>query len=71
MSGWYTPVKNKCTWWRESIHDDDRHDTSVKLAEKRVQCMCMIEGQGWTFPHAEVPADCPEARRCRYYIKSD
>jgi hypothetical protein len=70
MSGWYTPVKGKCTWWRESVHDDDAHNTSVKLPEKRVQCMCMIEGRGWTFTHAEVPSDCPESRRCRYYIKN-
>jgi hypothetical protein len=70
MSGWYTPVKGKCTWWRESLHDDDAHDLSVKLPEKRVQCMCMIEGEAWTFTHEEVPKDCPEFRRCRYYIKN-
>ena len=70
MSGWYTPVKDKCTWWRESLNDDDEHNTKVKRPDKRVQCMCMVEGKGWTFIQAEVPSDCPESRICRYYIKN-
>ncbi len=69
MSGWYTPIKGKCTWWRESVHDDDLHNAAVKPEDKRVQCMCMVEGRGWTFTSAEVPADCPEHTRCRYHIK--
>lgn len=70
MSGWYAPVKGKCTWWRESVNEDDEYDTRVKRLDKRVQCMCMVEGKGWTFTQAEVPADCPESRTCRYHIKN-
>ena len=70
VSGWYTPVKGKCTWWRESLHDDDVHDTTVKKPDKRVQCMCMVEGRSWTFTHVEVPSECPDSRHCRYYIKN-
>jgi hypothetical protein len=69
MAGWYTPVKGKCTWWRESIDEDDEHDMRKKDADKRWHCICGVEGRGWTFVHAELPADCPEAYRCRYYIK--
>ncbi len=70
MSGWYTPVKGKCTWWRESLHDDDVHNDSIKNSNKRVQCMCMVEGMAWTFKSSEVPPECPEGYRCRYYIKN-
>ena len=70
MSGWYTPVKGKCTWWRESLHDDDAHDMMVKKPDQRVQCMCMVEGKSWTFTNADIPLDCPESRHCRYYIKN-
>lgn len=69
MAGWYTPVKGKCTWWRESLHDDDEFTVSIAPPDKRVQCMCMVEGLGWIHKASEVPADCPESRRCRYYIK--
>lgn len=70
VSSWYTPVKGKCTWWREVIVDDDQYNTSIKLPNKRVKCMCTIEGRGWTFLHSEVPSDCPDSRACRYYIKN-
>ena len=70
MSGWYTPVKGKCTWWRESLHDDDVDNTTIKQPNKRVQCMCMVEGKGWTLIRSEVPTDCPDSRICRYYIKN-
>ena len=69
-SGGFSPVKGKCTWWRETPHIDDAHDMSVKRPAKRVVCTCTVEGQMWTFVQAEVPADCPESRRCRYYIKN-
>jgi hypothetical protein len=70
MSGWYSPIKGKCTWWREALHDDDAHDSRLKMADKRVVCMCTVEGRGWAYLHKEIPSDCPDARRCRYYIKS-
>lgn len=69
MSGWYTPIKQKCTWWRESVHEDDEYDIGIKSGNRRVRCMCVIEGEGWTFIHSEVPSNCPESLRCRYYIK--
>jgi len=70
MAGWYEPIKGKCRWWREAIHEDDAHNIMVKESEKRVQCVCMIEGMAWECTVEETPLDCPEARKCRYYIKS-
>lgn len=69
MSGWYTPIRGKCTWWREALNDDDEHDNRIRARDKRVSCMCTVEGRGWTFVSAEVPSDCPDSTRCRYYIK--
>lgn len=69
MSDGYTPVKGKCTWWREAAVDEDIYDVRLKEHEKRVYCSCFVEGRGWTFTRADVPADCPENRHCRYYIK--
>ena len=70
VSDGYAPVRGKCTWWREMVHQDDAHVVSIKRANKRVVCSCTVEGMGWTFVQSEVPSDCPEARRCRYYIKN-
>lgn len=69
MSDGYTPVRGKCTWWREAPHPDDVYDVRLKEHEKRVVCSCHVEGKGWTFTRAELPSDCPESRHCRYYIK--
>jgi len=69
-SGGYAPVRGKCTWWRETLNVDDAHNLSVKKPDKRVNCTCSVEGQQWTYVQIEVPADCPESRRCRYYIKN-
>ena len=69
MSGAYTPVKNKCIWWRELPIDEDTWNTRVPEDDKRVYCSCFIEGQGWVHPRIEVPHDCPDSRRCRYYIR--
>lgn len=66
----YTPVKNKCTWWREAPVDEDRWDTRLKAGERRVECSCFVEGKAWTFTENELPADCPDSRHCRYYIKN-
>ena len=70
VEGGYAPVKGKCTWWREAFHEDDAQEMSIKLPAKRVRCSCSVEGQGWTYVYAELPPDCPESRRCRYYIKN-
>lgn len=70
MSDGFTPIKGKCTWWREMPSEEDLWDVSLKEHEKRVDCSCFVEGKGWTVTRGEVPADCPEALHCRYYIKN-
>ena len=65
----YTPIKGKCTWWRECLKEDDRYDIMIKDADKRIDCSCFVEGFVWQFPKSEVPADCPKNRSCRYYIR--
>lgn len=66
----YAPVKGKCTWWREVLHEEDLYDSTLKPAERRVKCSCFVEGYQWEFPLAEVPVECLRANNCRYYIKS-
>jgi hypothetical protein len=65
----YAPIKGKCIWWRERPDDDDLWDGRIAAGDKRVDCSCFVEGMGWTFRHADVPVDCPENRRCRYFIR--
>lgn len=69
MSDAYTPIRGKCTWWREQPSEDDRWDMRIKDDMKRVHCTCFVEGKGWTFVKCEVPSDCPDGRHCRYYIR--
>lgn len=69
MSDGFTPIKGKCTWWRERPVDEDVFETRLKEEEKRVSCSCFVEGKGWVFPRCEVPKDCPDNRHCRYYIR--
>lgn len=69
MSDAYTPIKGKCTWWREMPVEDDVYDTHLREYERRVVCSCFVEGLSWTMPRSDVPNDCPENRKCRYYIK--
>lgn len=69
MSDAYSPIKGKCTWWREMPLQDDIYDVRLKDDEKRVNCSCFTEGKGWVFTRAELPGDCPDNRSCRYYIK--
>lgn len=69
MSDAYTPIKGKCTWWREMPVDDDVWDTRLREDQKRVYCSCFVEGTGWMHTRGDVPTDCPENKRCRYYIK--
>ena len=66
----YSPVRGKCTWWREVILDEDAHNIMIKAEDKRVRCTCFVEGHFWTHRSDEVPPDCPNARHCRYYIKT-
>ncbi|MBI5231141.1 MAG: hypothetical protein HY876_03135 [Coriobacteriales bacterium] len=70
MSSIWEPIKGKCMWWREIPNEDDRYDGRLKPEDRRVSCECFVEGRGWVYPTIEVPKDCPEARRCRYYIKA-
>jgi hypothetical protein len=64
-----TPVKNKCTWWREMRNEEDAFDVRLKEHEKRWACSCFVEGDVWIYTKAEIPRDCPNFRKCRYYIK--
>ena len=66
----YSPIKGKCTWWREVAVDDDTHDISIKPVDKRVQCSCFVEGLSWTHTRTSVPSECPDSDHCRYYIVS-
>lgn len=64
----YEPQRGKCFYWRESPHPDDTWDVRLKKGERRVVCSCFVEGDTWTYTENEVPSDCPEKKRCRYYI---
>lgn len=66
----FSPTRGKCFYWREMLKEEDRFDTRLKKAEWRVECTCFVEGDVWTHTMADVPADCPERYRCRYYIRS-
>ena len=66
----YTAIRGKCTWWRESENIEDSHDIMIKAADKRIDCVCFVEGRTWTFLRTEVPSECPENLHCRYYIKN-
>lgn len=69
MTEGYAPIQGKCLYWREHPNDDDLFDYRVKKEDKRVDCSCFIEGQGWQATASTVPRDCPNALHCRYYIK--
>jgi hypothetical protein len=69
VSDGYTPIKGRCIWWRERAVEEDAYETRLKEEQKRVNCSCFVEGKGWVVPRCEVPADCPESRHCRYYIR--
>ncbi|PKQ16653.1 MAG: hypothetical protein CVT67_04480 [Actinobacteria bacterium HGW-Actinobacteria-7] len=69
MGDAYTPVRGKCTWWREMIVDEDVHNVRLKAGERRVTCSCFVEGKVWSSVEDDVPSDCPDAKHCRYYIK--
>lgn len=64
----FSPIKGKCTWWRQSMVEEDVHDLMLKPENKRIRCTCFVEGFVWTHETADVPAQCPEAQHCRYFI---
>lgn len=68
MNDPYSRVPGKCVWWREMPNAEDWSNPNVKPAEKRVGCSCFIEGFQWTFVTAEIPAECPKSRSCRYFV---
>lgn len=67
----YAPIRGKCVWWREFAHADDVWDARLKDEEKRIECSCFVEGHGWVFEKRDLPAECPNARACRYYVKGN
>ncbi|MDO8962874.1 MAG: hypothetical protein Q7W30_00090 [Coriobacteriia bacterium] len=66
----FAPIRGKCTYWRESLNDEDRWDTSVKREDRRIACTCFVEGDQWQFTVSTTPSDCPRRYHCRYYVKS-
>lgn len=70
MGDAFSPIKGKCMWWREQDVDEDIHDIRLTDPERRVRCWCFVEGKVWVEQSKVVPADCPDARHCRYYIKN-
>lgn len=64
----FSPIRGKCFYWREHMHDDDVYDVRLKKGERRIQCSCFVEGTLWTYTEDTTPADCPEKMHCRYYI---
>jgi hypothetical protein len=69
MTDPYSAIRGKCVWWREIPNDEDRFSNDVKAPRKRIECSCFVEAHRWTFVTAEVPAECPRDRQCRYYVK--
>ena len=69
MSDGFAPIRGKCTFWRERLYDDDRYDSRIKKADRRVECSCFVEGKAWQVTVTTVPEDCPDKLHCRYYIK--
>ncbi len=65
----YAPVRGKCIYWREALNGEDEFNLRIKSENKRVECSCFVLGDLWHVTVSTVPSDCPEHRRCRYYIK--
>ena len=73
QAGWmslYAPIKGKCTWWREFPNEEDRFNSSLSERERRVECVCFVEGDAWEYKLKDLPADCPFFRRCRYHVRA-
>jgi hypothetical protein len=69
MSEGFDPIHGKCLWWRELPLEEDRFDSRLKPGERRVTCSCFVEGKFWTLERDAIPADCPDSKHCRYFIK--
>ena len=69
MTDPFAPIRGKCVWWREMPNEEDLYDSDLKSPQKRIECSCFVEGYQWTFVAAEVPAQCPRERECRYFVK--
>lgn len=65
----YAPIKGKCVWWREALDEEQRYNRNVRREDITVRCSCFVEGDFWTYRNADLPANCPRSRSCRYYIK--
>ncbi len=63
-----TQVRGKCQSWRERMDEDDRWNSDLAMAAKRVSCSCFIEGTQWEATAGTLPEDCPEAATCRYHV---
>lgn len=68
MGDAYTPIRGKCTWWREQPVEEDEYDRRIADDDRRIRCSCFVEGFVWTYATSELPSDCPDANRCRYHI---
>jgi hypothetical protein len=66
----FVPVRGKCVYWREKLNDEDRWDTRIKREDRHVECTCFVEGHVWTVTATTTPPDCPNATRCRYYVRA-
>lgn len=66
----YSPVKGKCQFWRQVPNEEDRWDPTLAGGERRVLCVCWVEGDAWFVTNDTIPDDCPNRFHCRYYIRS-
>ena len=66
----FTPIRGKCYYFRQKLADEDRYNQRIKRSEWRVDCTCFVEGNAWQYTMDTIPADCPLALHCRYYIKA-
>ena len=62
-------VRGKCVWWREKPNEEDAENSRLHASERRIDCSCFVEGFLWEFAIDDLPRECPEARKCRYYAR--
>ena len=65
-----SPVRGKCIFWRERLEEEDLFDGDVKPRNRRVHCVCFVEGDRWEATVSTVPDECPFGYRCRYHIRT-
>ena len=66
----FAPIRGTCVFWREIPNCEDTHNGQVPALLKRVDCQCFVEGHQWRKTNGTLPRDCPDCRKCRYYIKA-